>query len=644
MQKWLRHEGSEQAESWEIIQCYLIGSVLFIAVLAGLSSNAVTWQTTTRVILTCGVLVGLYSLAFRVVRHAGAAALVMIALLICVPLAPVLRYPLYVLGAIGGVVLFGRGWLPRGRSLLALPVLLVATMGSGIYIDYQYKSVLAAGGLNLDSFFHAAIATMYGRYGIASLGLDGLVPIGYHTLSHKIFAGLATLSGLEALASYAYFFIGLGPLLLAFSLAGLACRLNRQLSFGRALLNIALLFLAGIAVPAFGISALWDSYLVSESYLAALVLLTASLATFLPCIEADRAEGHGLRLTAALLLLVCAGLAKGSVGLLGLCIFGMFGLTRLRTVGYWILFLLASVLMYVFIVAAANSAGQMLFVKPFDFVETYVNGPLFTDLARKLWFFLAVHFLPVWLCFGTGLRRYGLAYMKRTEFQVLFALLVPALALSLTLYVPGGSAYYFSSIPAVMALPFLAAKLAGWRERGKPGHAILLTIVGLALSGLFQQLGWIGTDAISVALAVVLPLLLIGFLPLASPSVAFVYVTLLVAVSAFALQGNIVKRTFLARSERPPVDLSDTLRLLDHVRTDAPKNVFVHVENPEILVAKIGCKAYWLLPAVMGRPLVHGLPDAGLCPEFKGIYGLVDYNGKSLVPPGATVMNLRLVP
>ncbi|WP_420993390.1 hypothetical protein ACKI2N_014725 [Cupriavidus sp. 30B13] len=636
-------EGSKQ-EIWGIIQCYLLGSTLFIALLAGLAFNAVTWQAVARTLLTCGVLTGLYVLLVLAMRQAGTAALAMVVLLICLPLVPALRYPLYILGAIGCVFLFGRGWLVRGRSLLALPVLMVTMLGSGIYIDYQYKSALLAGGLTLDSYFHAAIAAMYGHYGVASLGLNGLVPIGYHTLSHKIFAGLAALSGFETLASYAYFYIGMGPLLLAFSLAGLACRLNRQLPFWRALLSIALLFLASIAVRAFAISALWDSYIASESYLVSLVLLAASLSTFVRCIEAERGMGFHFSLAVALLLLVCAGLAKGSVGVIGLCVFGLFGLTRFRTAAYWVTVLLASALMYFLIVAAANSAEKVVFVKPFDFVETFVSGPLFTDLAHKLWFFLAVHFLPVWLCFGAGMRSQGLAYVKGAEFQVLFALLVPALALSLTLYVPGGSAYYFSSIPVVVALPFLAARLASGPDRVGLGQLVLMAAAGLALSALFRELGWIGTDAVSLALVVVLPLLLVGFLPMASSSAAFAYVTLLVAVSAFALQGPILKRTFLARSERSPVDLSDTLGLLDRVRAHTPYDVFIKVENPETLVAKIGCKAYWLLPALLERPLVDGLPNTALCPGFKGTYGLGDYSGKSLVPLGAKVENLRLAP
>lgn len=642
MHSWASHEGGVRRETWEVIQCYLVASVLLIVVQAGLAFNAVAWHTMARVLLTCGVLVGLYALLVRVFRNAGVAALVMIVLLACLPLVPVLRYPLYLLGALGGAVLFRHGWLPRGASLYALPLLLVVILGSGIYIDFQYESQLAAGALNVDSFFHAAIAAMYGRYGVASLGLDGLVPIAYHTLSHRMLAGVSALGGLEALETYAYVFIGMGPALLAFSLAGLACRLDRQLPFGRALLVIVLLFLASIAVPVFGISALWDSYLVSESYLVALVLLAASLATFLPYIEANGTKGSGFQLITAILLLICAGLTKGSVGLLGLCVFGWVGLVRMRRAGYWIVFLLASALMYVLVVAAVNSAEKLVFIKPFDFVETFVNGALFTDVQSKLGFFVAVHFLPVWLCFAAGGFRQGLVYVKTFEFQVLFALLVPAFALSMAFHMPGGAAYYFSSVPVIVALPFLAARLGATDGRSKAGWFIFLAALGLAFSGLFHQLGWIGADPVALALAAVLPLILVGFLPLTSRQAGWLYIALLVCVSTFALQDRIVKRTFLASAEGAPVDISDTVRLLDHIRTGAPDSVYVRVENPQDLVAKIGCKAYWLLPAVMERPLVNGLPDLGLCPSFKGIYGLSDYRKAFTVPPGATVLNLRI--
>ncbi|WP_416049402.1 hypothetical protein [Cupriavidus basilensis] len=640
MQKRLTQKG-DNLKVWGIVQLYLLGSILFVAAAAGLAFNAVTWQIVARVVLNCAALVGLYFLLILAVRQAGAAALAIVVLLIALPFMPLVRYPLYLLGAIGCVILFRRGWLVGARDLLALPVLLVTVLGSGVYIDYQYKSALLSGGLTLDSYFHAAIAAMYGHYGTASLGLNGLVPIGYHTLSHKIFAGLATLSGFEALASYAYFFIVMGPLLLAFALAGLACQLNRDLPFSRALLTIALLFLASITVPVFSLSAMWDSYLASESYLIAMVLLTASVSTFLLCFV--EGPGQRFKLVVALLLLVSAGLAKGSVGIIGLCVFGLLGLTRFRSLFYWATLALASALMYFLVVGAATSAGRILFIKPLDFVETYVRGPSLDDPSVKLWFFLAMHFLPVWLCFGAGLRKLGLAYCKSIEFQMLFALLVPALALSLALFVPGGSAYYFSSIPVVVALPFLAAKLAPRPDTQlNYGHVALVTIVGLLLSCFFLQIGWIGSDAIGAALVLILPLLLVGMLPGALALTGYSYVTLLVSISVFALQGPIIKRSFLAQGERGPASLSATLEKLEGVRDRAPSDVLIKVENPEVLVGKIGCKAYWFLPAIMERPLVDGLPDVGLCPDFKGTYGLLDYDGKRMVPAGAKVMTVRL--
>lgn len=640
MQKSLTQKGDDQ-KVWGIVQLYLLGSILFVAVAAGLAFNAVTWQIVARIVLICAVLVGLYSLLILAARQAGVAALAMIVLLIALPFMPLLRYPLYVLGAAGCAILFRRGWLIGSRDLLALPVLLVTVLGSGVYIDYQYKSALLSGGLTLDSYFHAAIAAMYGHYGTASLGLDGLVPIGYHTLSHKIFAGLATLSGFEALASYAYFFIAMGPLLLAFALAGLACQLNRDLPFSRALLSIALLFLASITVPVFSLSAMWDSYLASESYLISMVLLTASVSTFLH----GFVEGPGQRFkfVLALLLLVLAGLAKGSVGIVGLCLFGMLGLTRFRSAFYWAALALASVLMYFLVVGAATSAGKVVFFKPFDFVETYVRGPSLENPSVKLWFFMTMHFLPVWLCFGVGVRKLGVAYLKSVEFQMLFALLVPALALSLALFVPGGSAYYFSNIPVVVALPFLAAKLAS--QSGSQLNCVrvaMAAIVGLLLSGLCLRIGWIGPDAIGAALGLIIPLLLVGLLPGTSALAGYSYVALVVSISVFALQGPITKRSFLAQGERRPVGLSATLETLEGIRDSVPLDVLIKVENPEVLVGKIGCKAYWFLPAVMERPLIDGLPNVGLCPDFKGIYGLGDYDGKRLIPTGTKVMTVRL--
>jgi hypothetical protein len=320
---------------------------------------------------------------------------------------------------------------------------------------------------------------------------------------------------------------------------------------------------------------MWDSYFVSESYLVALVIFVASLTTFIRYVEGGAA--NLMLLVISFALLIFAGLAKASVGLVGICVFGLFGLTKFRTSKYWLLLAIASVLLYFAIIVSATSAKQFIPVVPLHFISTYVGISFHWPIFAKLLLFLTIHLLPVWICFVLGVRTSGAEYLKTNEFQILFALLIPALLFALTFEIAGGSAYYFSSIPVIISLPFLVSNLINFLNEIKFKHVI---------------------SALMLASLMVYP--------------------------------TIVHKSFLMAqdgSKTSNAALLDIVKKLQYIRDNSATNTIIKIENPEYLVKVVGCNAYWFLPAVAERPIMEGFPNSRLCPNLGVIfYGLSDYN------------------
>lgn len=559
----------------DALKLYAISVFILVIVSSLMAINVISLTDFLRIIASCAMLIGIYSLILRVFLRHDVSVLIVIVSLIFLPFLPFLRYMAYLLSAVGLAILLFHKYTLNKYKLLFLPVSILIIFGSGMYSDFQYQRTLLMGTTHIDTLFHAAIAAMYSHFGVASIGLDGLVPIVYHTLSHKIMAGLAILTGFETLAVYAYLFFAMGPLLLVFSLAGFACQLNSQLNFDRALLGIVLCMLTIISIPVFSQAALWDSFFVSESYLVALVIFAVSLTTFIRFVEGGGA--NIMPLATSLALLIFAGLTKGSVGLVGVCVFGLFGITKFRTFKYWLLMAIASVFLYFALIASATSATQFVPVVPLHFISTYVGTKFHLPLFAKLLLFLSIHLLPVWICFFLGVRKSGAEYFKTNEFQILFALLIPALLFALTFKIAGGSAYYFSSIPVIISLPFLAYNLINLLNEIKIKHVISVLIL-----------------------------------------------------ASLILFPTIVRKSFLITlvgSQASNPALLEIVKKLQYIRDNSATNTIIKIENPEYLVKTVGCNVYWFLPAVAERPIMEGFPNARLCPNLGVIYyGLSDYN------------------
>ena len=132
------------------------------------------------------------------------------------------------------------------------------------YATVLTPELALVGTQHLDTLFHASIANMLVKHGALSTGLDGLVPLKYHVLSHIWLGCISLWLGVSTLEGY---YIGAQVIaipMLFFSLS-LATNLLRRPGEGltdSALTTLWCRFCCFFVVDVWG----WTSYLVSESY------------------------------------------------------------------------------------------------------------------------------------------------------------------------------------------------------------------------------------------------------------------------------------------------------------------------------------------------------------------------------------------
>lgn len=398
--------------------------------------------------------------------------------------------------------------------MMALIGSLVILGVSQTYTTFDMMLRMNAGNVHQDTLFHASIAAMIKNYGVSSTGLNGLVSIPYHTLSHALMAFISLFSGVSVLETYGVAsWVLFGPLLL-FCITAAVAILDRQeaakppLVWGLAACALALL------PKALGAWGVWRSYFLSESYLVSLGLFLLALAHLFK---------YRLSVADALLAILLAVLltaAKGSVGAVyaGLWIVRAIFLSkgqRAVTAGIAALAVLAVA------VDAARSAeaasGSMsfsilAFVRDFSWWGSDVTklghaalsgtavrfGIIVKALAAVVSFWL-FHFLPAWVFVGYVVWRRGVARAAVSPAVVYSMASVAAGTLIIAfLSIPGGSAYYFSNISFFVALPFVIVLVALYLQRRfSDTSANWLLGAGAACVAIFSLLGYLQWSVLS---------------------------------------------------------------------------------------------------------------------------------------------------
>lgn len=353
-----------------------------------------------------------------------------------------------------------------GSAILVLNVLLARRYATPLSLEMSL-----VGANHHDTVFHAAVAQMIEAYGVVSIGADGLVPLGYHVLSHRVIAGFAAWSGADTLSGYGLFVPVVGVPMMLGLLAQVATRLRGWAAHPVGQIGD---FLIPVAVLALGGAAMWNSYYVSESYTLSLwfLLWAAGLMGDAAWQRPGASQAGTLLLIA--LAIALASLSKISTGAVLSCavIAGLSALWRFRPSGL-VIATAAGGLPFVavfLLFPMGESAGASL-LRPFAFFD-YPEPAIYAGV-----FALVLS--------GLALRRFPTEPRRRSLVLALVAGMWAGVGSSYLVNVAGGSQFYFSDpgtwlglllIPVLGMAPRSLSSLSPARRLTALGAAVLVLL------------------------------------------------------------------------------------------------------------------------------------------------------------------------
>lgn len=484
-----------------------------------------------------------------------------------------------------------------------------------IFNGRAYSSVIGpetamAGVQHADPLYHASLASMIAKYGVVSTGLDGLVPVKYHVLSHFWLGHLAKWMGLPA--TYAYM-IGpevIGIPLLYFSLA--AATAYAAASRRGAVAALASL---GVVVMPFALLSIadvwgWFSFLVSESYQLSLILLLLSVPAMVRLASVSLDEGGwramgGLGVLAASAVLV--SLSKVSVGL----VFAAgIAVLVLRSSGRWLKPMLiggavCGLGLAAMLLRTMSSAKEATTTwDPGHFLRAYPDGSRGNLVAC-----LALLVVAVWAWRGAGRQ-------TRILLETAAAMVVAALVPALLLRIDGGSADYFMNVGTWVAVVTGGAMVAGGAVIHRYGSAAIAVAMGVGLVAMAVNDGKVSGPRTLDARADKLIAQLGGA---AAPAVRSGWV--------WPLGGGRLAQLAKGMEAAPAAQIRRQLVAADALGRD---DVLVHVAAGNTAFWKLStyhCRnAPLLVPAVLGMPMLLGLPPEPIGCKDLLYYGYPDYD------------------
>ncbi len=485
----------------------------------------------------------------------------------------------------------------------SLTVLAIATLCSVIYgfvnlaLNYATPIVLEAALVGLahhDTLFHAAIAESLTRFGVASIGVDGHIPLVYHVFSHRVIGGFAEWLGVPALQGYSLFvgFVAV-PVLVALLLQASAQLLPaKSPNVARPVATFSVL-----TWLALGGALMWHSYYVSESYNISLWFLILAVLVFqrMSLASTEKTE-HIVALTLLAGLVGLAALSKISVGfVLGAAVAA--GLAFQGQKKPW--FLLASVL-----------AGLL---PPIAVYLSYpvsggTNEPMFVPFAFFAYERPAVYALLLASVLTVlALRRMPADSSRKSLVVALLSGMWAGLGASYVLNAPAGAQYYFSdpgSWLGIMVIPVLGM-VPRWISDRTPKTGFLI------VSGMIIALLALHDDNLR------------GLEQIRTWRAAFASAT---EPNASTLREASLKETPVGRV---------VTSVIDH--NTAVDAVLIDANFSEFWMSQKTCwAASIVVPALTGKPMLMGIVPQKYGCEVTPYYGFADYSlsdGQALANP-----------
>ncbi len=382
-------------------------------------------------------------------------------------------------GCILVVHLFADRLTPAARNIRVgiLPALILglvlaeAAMASVVGTGYAtpLASELAfAGAQHKDTIFHAALANMILHHGEVSLGVDGLVPVSYHVLSHRAIGIFGWLTGAPMLTAYSLALeaIILPVLNYSFLLVVLAYVSQSIESNKRLIISVTTLALLYF-LSAFDA----DSFLASESHATAMAIFMLALLAMAGNSTNSGFTGWVVRGILLAVLIWAASLAKISVGAVLACgVFAYYLLGNSRW--YWRVFeaLCFAAVPFLVVLMMGGQGGEIgteTFV-PFHFLFRYPRAGIVHLLVS------AAAFLFVAQAWRRGIEpaRHELA---------LLVMILAAFVSSELLALPAGAALYFANPGLWGAVIAIAAfSLPSQAQHRSPGVWAAIGLLAIA--------------------------------------------------------------------------------------------------------------------------------------------------------------------
>ena len=435
---------------------------------------------------------------------AGAAAILIAAQLIHVQFPSIRAALLVALGIAACISLRGSFHWQRNFAVSKLNLLVngvvaaAAVMTAHQYADYLVQDRLLAGNLHQDTLYHASIVSMFKTHGVASTGLNGLVPISYHVLFHRLCAGMSALSGVPVVYCIGVFeMVVLSPLLvgaLAYAAVALGkVRDAQRVNFAWRACSLCLLATPLLKLASF---AVWDSWFVSESYTLSLCLMLFALPALLS--RESRTSDFAWACVTAIL----AGLSKGSVGVYIFAIAGVGIISAPGSKRMAARLAMTAISFAVFALSMAGTGSESLGsfrFSPLFYAQLHsIGGKNICACIDALgggasqpawaWFvaitaalaFLAAHFLFAWIAIGFRLFREGLSEMLKDP-PALAVMVCLAIGISAAMFELIGIFYCFN--PAMfVSIPVLVAITDTPRVQACISAAVVIATAGLAVS------------------------------------------------------------------------------------------------------------------------------------------------------------------
>ena len=475
-------------------------------------------------------------------------------------------------------------------AIVALAIAL-SVLAKG-YVSPLAHEITLIGQQNRDPLFQAAISNMLASHGTASVGMDGLVPISYHVLSHRLLGAISQWTCTGALSStYLLVYVVTLPLLFTFLLeAVFAFRPRAWAPVG--MLTGSVLFLCWpFALSMFQTSA----YFSSESYILSLVLMLAALPLLAGWVQENTGTLAkclcGVLIFVGIFLTGQAKISTGAVLFTGVA-FLICANARFSIVSFVVASLVALLpFAMAFFSVAIEAKSEESIISPLHFLFEWRKEAIFHIILTVVTMFILFKNLP----------------SKSSERNIAFALAIMAVAAlvsSLLLKLPAGAAIYFAN-PGMWICILIIGLTAPMPERITHLPATrqaMLSLILLSAIVLIENDRWKAIDKYQNNIAA---------LEGAAPTVA----------SDGSIATHLANNTMLGKM---------TAHVDGFAQEGRNPLIYVTPDFEEFWSQNKYCWAQAMtMPALAARPMLIGLPPQASGCEVTPYYGFASYDAVS---------------